>query len=45
MTPKEYDSILLGLKEYRAEEERVAREALSKSTGQQSVGGGVVRND
>ena len=44
MTPREYEAIVAGLKEYREEEARLTREALAKSGGKQTVGGEVIRN-
>lgn len=44
MTPREYEAIVTGLREYRDEEARMAREAMSKTTGQHTFGGETVRN-
>jgi hypothetical protein len=44
MTPREYEAIVEGLREYREEEARLHREAAAQMTGQHQVGGEVIRN-
>jgi hypothetical protein len=40
VTPREYEAIMVGLREYRDEEAR----AFADKTGQKTVGGGTIRN-
>lgn len=44
MTPREYEAIVAGLREYRDEEARLARDAMAKSTGKNVFGGETIRN-
>lgn len=43
MTPREFDAIIAGLHEYRAEEHRAAQKVLAGS-GQQTIGGAPIHN-
>jgi hypothetical protein len=44
MTPREYDAIITGLREYREEEARIARESMSQASGKQTTGGQTITN-
>jgi len=44
MTPREFDSIITALREYRDEEHRAAQKAMASSGGRQSIGGETIRN-
>lgn len=45
MTPREYEALVTGLREYREEEQRQQKAAISQSTGKQEMGGGTIRNE
>lgn len=44
MTPREFESIIAGLREYRAEEHRAAQQAMESSGGKRVMGGGTLQN-
>ena len=44
MTPREFDMVMMGLREYRDEEARATRNAMASSSGNQVMGGESVRN-
>jgi hypothetical protein len=44
MTPREFDAILIGLKEYRDEERRAMQDAVSNAGGNRTIGGQYISN-
>jgi hypothetical protein len=44
MTPREFDALMVGLREYREEERRAQQQAISQSTGRKSIGGQTIHN-
>lgn len=44
MTPREFESVMTGLREYRAEEQRSAQQAMASAGGKHVMGGQTVQN-